>query len=199
MSNFADNSITNAGSLLISKALAGAQIEFTKVVLGDGHMPAAQTPATMTAVVSPRVAAPISKCSLTEDGHAVVGARYSNESGGGGFEWRELGLYADDPDSGEVLFSYGYVEDGEWIPNSDSTLIEKLIDVITYVGDAADVTATFAPQFEVDIDRITEAEIDEMWGEAGTAVPPESVFVPMTDGEVDGLFDDEEEGAPDGD
>lgn len=164
---FADNSLTKKGALLISKKLAsGEPIKFTKIVLGDGYMPEGQTPAGMTAVVSPVVEVPISKAALTEDGYAVIGGRYSNETQEDpGFEWRELGLYATDPDDGEILYSYGNSgEPAEFIPPSSSTtLVEKLIDIVTYVGNDAKVDAVFGPYVADAPDEVTLTVSNHVW------------------------------------
>lgn len=61
------------------------------------------------------------------------------------FEYRELGLYAEDPDPevGEVLYCYGNCGDlAEWIPPSGgATIVEKTIDIVTAIGTATNVTA----------------------------------------------------------
>ena len=59
--------------------------------------------------------------------------------------YRELGLYAEDPDPevGEVLYCYGNCGDlAEWIPPSGgATIVEKTIDIVTAIGTATNVTA----------------------------------------------------------
>ena len=202
LGTFADNAITALGEALISKALVGQEIRFTRIVLGDGYMPAAQSPQTMTDVVSPRVEVPITKCELNSSGDAVVGGRWDNSRQTEGFHWRELALYAEDPDAGEVLYSYGNSGGtAEWIPAASATVVEKLIDVITFVGYATNVTAVFDPSYNVSIDiddymaAITDPEIDDMWGTTGGIVGPggETVtVVGMTEPEIDDIFEDEE-------
>lgn len=196
MSDFADNAMTTAGSALVAKAMTGQQILFTRIVLGDGYMPSAQTPENMTDVVAPRVEVPITKCELNHEGGAVVGGRWDNSTQTEGFYWRELGLYAQDPDNGEILYSYGNSAGvAEWIPaGNNAAVIEKLIDVVTYVGYAANVTAVFDKTANVKIDNITDPEIDELWGSTGVVTPPGGetgtgdVVVGMTNREVEGLF-----------
>ena len=196
LGTFADNAITALGEDLISKALVGQQIKFTRIVLGDGYMPAAQSPQTMTDVVSPRVDVPITKCELNTSGDAVVGGRWDNSQQDEGFYWRELALYAEDPDAGEILYSYGNSGGtAEYIPAAKATLVEKLIDVITFVGYASDVTAVFDPNFNISIDAITNPEIDDMWGSTGGVVGPggEAVtVVGMTEPEIDEFFEEGE-------
>ena len=167
MSDFADNHITDLGSAMLAQVMAGQGVlTFTKVVMGDGNMPSTQTPATMTDVVSPRAQASITKAVVGESGTAIVGARFSNESQESDFEWRELGLYAKVGEGGaEQLYSYGWTPAGELIPagTTSTTLIEKLVDVVTYVGDAAEVTAIFDPDFIPQVSRIEETAIEAMW------------------------------------
>ena len=152
---------------MLAQVMAGQGVlTFTKVVMGDGNMPSTQTPATMTDVVSPRAQASITKAVVGESGTAIVGARFSNESQESDFEWKELGLYAKVGEGGtEQLYSYGWTPAGELIPagTTSTTLIEKLVDVVTYVGDAAEVTAIFDPDFIPQVSRIEETSIEDMW------------------------------------
>lgn len=174
MSDFADNHITDLGTAMLAQVMAGQGVlTFTKVVMGDGNMPDTQTPATMTDVVSPRAQASITKAVVAENGTAVVGARFSNESQESDFEWKELGLYAKVGESGtEQLYSYGWTPAGELIPagTTSTTLIEKLVDVVTYVGDATEVTAIFDPDFIPQVSRIEETAIASIEGQS--AVDP---------------------------
>lgn len=167
MSDFSDNHITDLGTGILAQVMAGQGVlTFTKVVMGDGNMPSAQTPATMTDVVSPKAQASITKAAVAENGTAVVGARFTNESQEDEFEWKELGLYAKvGEDGSEVLYSYGYTPQGELIPagTTSTTLIEKLVDVVTYIGDAAEVTAVFDPSFIPQVERIDESDIEAEW------------------------------------
>ena len=164
MSDFSDNHITDLGTGILAQVMAGQGVlTFTKVVMGDGNMPSAQTPATMTDVVSPKAQASITKATVAENGTAVVGARFTNESQEDEFEWKELGLYAKvGEDGSEVLYSYGYTPQGELIPagTTSTTLIEKLVDIVTYIGDAAEVTAVFDPSFIPQVERIDEAAVE---------------------------------------
>lgn len=164
MSGFDVNAITDAGSLLIAKVMASrGSITFTRIVMGDGYMPSSQVPEHMTAVVSPKATMDITKCEVTGNGAAVVGGRYDNSEQSQDFEWRELGLYAKDPDLGEILYSYGNAgEHAEVIPaGGGSTAIEKLVDIVTYVGNDVSVTAEFAPLVVPSADEVTITERDK--------------------------------------
>lgn len=194
---FADNAVTAAGERLIAKALTGQEIVFTRLCIGDGYMPEAGSPEDMTAMVSPRVDVPITKCALNQEGGAVIGGRWTNSGLQTGFWYRELGVFAQDPDDGEVLYSYGNSGGtARWVPpGTGSDLIEELIDVVTTVGYATDVTAVFGER--INFDRIPEAQLDAWWGATldpdfdpgGTGSVYGAAVVPMTPDEVDELFE----------
>lgn len=194
---FADNAVTAAGERLIAKALTGQEIVFTRLCIGDGYMPEAGSPEDMTAMVSPRVDVPITKCALNQEGGAVIGGRWTNSGMQTGFWYRELGVFAQDPDDGEVLYSYGNSGGtARWVPpGTGSDLIEELIDVVTTVGYASNVTAVFGER--INFDRIPEAQLDAWWGATldpdfdpgGTGSVYGAAVVPMTPDEVDELFE----------
>ena len=132
MAAFINNDITTAGLIVLAKGVAGQKINYTKIVLGDGYLEEGQTPRTLTGVVSPKATVDITKLKINGD-----------ETDG--FYYRELGLYAEDPDPevGEVLYCYGNCGDlAEWIPPSGgATIVEKTIDIVTAIGTATNVTA----------------------------------------------------------
>ena len=145
MAAFINNDITAAGLLVLAKGVAGKQINYTKIVLGDGYLEEGQTPRTLTGVVSPKATVDITKLKINGDGTVAVGGIFTNGDETEGFYYRELGLYADDPDEdvGEVLYCYGNCGDlAEWIPpTGGATIVEKTIDIVTAIGTATNVTA----------------------------------------------------------
>ena len=121
MAAFINNDITTAGLIVLAKGVAGQKINYTKIVLGDGYLEEGQTPRTLTGVVSPKATVDITKLKINGDGTVAVGGIFTNGDETDGFYYRELGLYAEDPDPevGEVLYCYGNCGDlAEWIPPS---------------------------------------------------------------------------------
>ena len=145
MAAFINNDITTAGLIVLAKGVAGQKINYTKIVLGDGYLEEGQTPRTLTGVVSPKATVDITKLKINGDGTVAVGGIFTNVDETEGFYYRELGLYAEDPDPevGEVLYCYGNCGDlAEWIPPSGgATIVEKTIDIVTAIGTATNVTA----------------------------------------------------------
>lgn len=105
----------------------------------------ARRPAPLTGVVSPKATVDITKLKINGDGTVAVGGIFTNGDETDGFYYRELGLYAEDPDPevGEVLYCYGNCGDlAEWIPpTGGATIVEKTIDIVTAIGTATNVTA----------------------------------------------------------
>ena len=145
MAAFINNDSTTAGLIVLAKGVAGQKINYTKIVLGDGYLEEGQTPRTLTGVVSPKATVDITKLKINGDGTVAVGGIFTNGDETDGFYYRELGLYAEDPDPevGEVLYCYGNCGDlAEWIPPSGgATIVEKTIDIVTAIGTATNVTA----------------------------------------------------------
>lgn len=145
MAAFINNDITTAGLVVLAKGVAGEQIKYTRIVLGDGYIPEGQTPRSLTDVVSPKASIDITKLKINGDGTVAVGGIFTNDQLNDGFFYRELGLYAEDPDPnvGEVLYCYGNCGDlAEWVPpTGGATIVEKTIDIVTVISTATNVTA----------------------------------------------------------
>lgn len=158
MSALIYNDITTQGLLLLAKAQAGAEIVYTKIILGDGHLNG-QQPRDMTHMINGKVEMPVTKVVTTGAGTAVVGSVFNNDDLQQGFFYRELGLFALDPDEGEILYSYGNAGDNaEWIPPAGGpTVIEKKVDVIAIIGQAANVSAYVRTEIYA-----TKEELDEV-------------------------------------
>jgi hypothetical protein len=129
--------VTNKGNALLAKGLTGIPIEFSKIALGDGNLGAID-PKELNDIISTRVESAVSSINLEGEGIASVSAAFSNEALEVGFYYRECGLFAIDPDEGEILYSYGNAaEYAEYIaPTGSSTLIEKVIKLVLTMGDA---------------------------------------------------------------
>lgn len=143
------NSITNRGRILLGDAQVGAVFEATRIVMGSGHIPSGFTAATMTNVVTPVIELGINKKKRAGDGTVTFGGVYSNENITEAFYFREFALfarvqYADGTYSDEVLYSYGNAgNNADLMPAySTSTIVEKQMDLVTWVGNETQVNLT---------------------------------------------------------
>ncbi|MFU1797388.1 phage tail protein, partial [Paenibacillus azoreducens] len=143
MANFGGLLITNKGRALQAKAQTGVELKYTRMAIGDGQLAGQQIP-NLDKLISEKMTLKISKLQVQPGGKAVVGSSFSNKDVAAGFYFREIGVFAKDPDVGEILYCYGNAgQNAEFIPPSGGAdIIEKAIDVITIVGNAPNVTAT---------------------------------------------------------
>jgi hypothetical protein len=135
--------LTNKGRNLQLKAQTGKPLNFTRIALGDGTLGGTSI-LDLNALRNERKSLNITKLKVLGDGKVVVGGVFSNSDITTGFYWREIGLFAMDPDIGEILYSYGNSgNNAEFIPaGGGADIVEKTIDLITIVGNAANVSAT---------------------------------------------------------
>lgn len=134
---------TNRGRALQAKAQAGAQLNFTRIAVGDGQL-SGQAIADLTALLHEVKSITLNKFKVLPGGKAVVGGVLSNQDIETGFWWRELGLFAQDPDLGEILYCYGNAgELAEYIPSpGGAEILEKQVDIVSVIGNAQNVSAS---------------------------------------------------------
>ena len=134
---------TNRGRALQAKAQTGVQLNFTRIGVGDGQL-SGQAIDELTALISEKKSLTLNKFKTLTSGKAVVGGILSNQGLITGFYWRELGLFATDPDIGEILYCYGNAGAlAEYIPaEGGAEILEKQVDVVSLIGNASSVSAT---------------------------------------------------------
>lgn len=161
MSTFGGLILTNRGRNLQSKAQAGTTIQYTRIALGDGSLGSTSI-LNLNTLISQKKSLSITKLRVLSGGRAVVGAVLSNQEMTEGFYFRELGVFATDPDLGEILYCYGNAGAlAEYIPpGGGSDVIEKNIDVQTLVGNAQNVTAII----DGSLVYVTQEQLDEVIG-----------------------------------
>lgn len=169
MSAFSINTLTTAGINAIAKLVAGSTMEFTKIQVGDGTI--SGNPMTMTQLSHVVADVPITSARMTGQGTATITGTFSNADLQLGFFYRELGLFCKDPETKEeILFAYGNAQnDAEWIPPSgESTIIEKIINISTLIGNAEKVTAQVLSGVYVtkqELDELDKRKYDKTGGE----------------------------------
>lgn len=168
MSAFYDNDITDDGLSLLAEIELGAVFVPTRVVMGSGFMPEGKTARTMTEVSVPVCSMAVTRKSQNPDGSVVFGANFSNKDTTEAFYYRELGLYAkcirpDGTSTEEILYSYGNAhQNAELIPAYETnTLLERRLDLITYIGNDANVKLALSSGLTVDLETY-EKEIMEL-------------------------------------
>lgn len=95
--------ITNKGLSLLSKLMEGNKLEIIRAVAGSGYV----TPGLLiaqTAVTDPKQELSFRAVSYSEEGKCKLPCYLTNEGVTTGYTAKQVGVYANDPDEGEILF-----------------------------------------------------------------------------------------------
>ncbi len=138
---------TLLGRALIAKLLASKTLEISRVMVGSGCPDDDTTPDTLTDLIAP-VAEATSNVP-TYDGdtvHMIV--EYRSDLNGGlesGFWLNEIGVYAIDPDVGEILLYYGCLGDyPQWVSAlSDTGVDVRRFPISITIGEDAEITVDY--------------------------------------------------------
>ena len=127
---------TTDGKIIYAKAQQGKPLHFTRVALGDGLLGGGSM-VNRSALISERLSLPIDAIQLSNnEGEAAVVATLRSEAIAEGFYFRELGLFAEDPDTHlDRLYLYDNAgEDGEYLSNdNESVIINERFRLLIYL------------------------------------------------------------------
>ena len=140
---------------LIAKVLAGrCTMHYTRVAVGNGNIPEGSTPATMTAPAGYVMDAKLSGVTNPVDGECQVTAQITSDDVTADFSATGVLLYAEDPDLGEVPYTYLVLEaDPEPIKSKTSTVGKiAIFELVAAVGAVDNVTA------DIDLETLVTAE-----------------------------------------
>lgn len=143
MSNWGKPVLTKQGLKLQAKVDAGSKMQLTKCRLGSGTLSSGQSLEDLTELITPVQTLPIASVSYAEDSHAcIITAVTDNSNVATGYYLREFGVYATDPDDGEILYAVVSDSEPDFIPaKGTSAVISQEIGVALTFANAANVTA----------------------------------------------------------
>ncbi|WP_234404991.1 tail fiber protein [Paenibacillus bouchesdurhonensis] len=150
--------MTNKGRQLQAKAQAGAQLVYTRMAVGSGTL-SGQSLESMTSLITPVKDLTISRLKHpTGSIRALIGATLTNPDVTTGFYLREVGVFAEDPDVGEILYMYANAgATADYITPSGDGVIEKAINMNVFVGAATNITANI----DESLVFVTQKELDD--------------------------------------
>lgn len=125
---------TEKGVALLTKVLAGtAELEFTRIVTGDSVLEGDLS--LKTNIGNIKQEQPASTVWLEGNSSIKVSAGFSNDAITQGYYVRNIGLYARDPDIGEILYSISVADDDitsvDWMPPfSESSVSSLAVDLV---------------------------------------------------------------------
>lgn len=142
-----DGSITtNKGIALIGKLLASkGPLKITRVAVGDGTPPS--NPATLNGLVHELKNANVESLDNPKNGEAKIVITVSSIGVETGFFIKEIGVFAEDPDDGEILYSYaGFSDNPQWIrPEGAAITNVATYDLNTVVDRVSEIQVTIDP------------------------------------------------------
>ena len=143
---------------LLAKLIASKSVlNFTHVEIGTGILPRGFDPASMVGLVEYKMNGIITRCKAEND-LAQLTMQVSSVGVETGFTMTELGVYADDPDLGEILYAYlDMAEDSQYI-YAQGGQAQKFLDITLEIAidQATKVTAWINPNGLVTIEMFDE-------------------------------------------
>lgn len=175
MANLWSNAVmTTKGLALQAKLIAGSTLTITKVMSGSGSVDVDKL-AAQTAVSSPQQSLSCLRISYPSAGKAKLPVLLSNEGVTTAYTAKQVGVYAQDPDEGEILFFIMQADQAATVPgveipkSADTPGFSVQWDIYFQYGQADGVTVTVDPSsaqtivadyVDSEIKIATTAEID---------------------------------------
>lgn len=143
MSNWGKPVLTKQGLKLQAKVDAGSRMQLTKCMLGSGTLSSGQSLENLTGLITPVQTLSIVSISYSENnGACVITAVTDNSNVSTGYYLREFGIFARDPNDGEILYAVAQDANPDYIPPSGtSAVVSQEIGVALSFSNAANVTA----------------------------------------------------------
>lgn len=146
MPNWANLMLTKKGKSLQAKAIAGANLSITKMKLGAGVIPDGVSPEDLTDLVDPKQILGLTSIEA-QSGLARIQSIVTNADLETGYYIRECGVFADDPDEGEVMYAIMTDASPDFLPPGTSAVViseEFSINIVT--ENIANITAIIDPE-----------------------------------------------------
>ena len=132
--------VTNKGLALIAKTTLGS-IVFTKIETGNGTYEEGEDLASRNDLKSVKQSFLISSVKKASDTRVRLRSVISNENLTEGYYINEIGLFATDPDEGEILYSITVAEgNGDYLSEFVSNVYSITLDTYVNVSNASNVT-----------------------------------------------------------
>ena len=143
--------ITTAGHNLLAKLIEGNSLNITRAVAGSGFV----TPGLLmsqTGVTDVKQELTFTQLAYPSDGKCALTCRLNNEDLETGYTAMQVGIYATDPDDGEILFFIAQATEGTGTPIPSSSEVGSYTAEWTFYfqyGNADNVSVTVDPSAAV--------------------------------------------------
>lgn len=170
MASFNSTKITNRGRELDAKVSSGqTRMSFTKICLSDTAYSSSSVE-TLTSLSGVKQTSVISEKKVINDVSVQVSSVFTNEQLTSGYFIRTIGLYAQDPDRGEILYSVTTAIEADYMPPYNGLSSSSiLVDLVSTISNAENVELEVDPAAAATIRDINELkdEIEDLKGYVG--------------------------------
>lgn len=150
--------LTQKAIELLAKTLAGNKLKFTRMAVGDGEYKPDVDLKNIRYLNNERQSMNITSIKAVNQNVARVRGVVSNENLKQSYYIKEVGLFAEDPDIGEILYSYAQAEIADLMPAHANRLpCSKTIDMLTVVNDTENIVVNYNPS-----DLVSREDLEEM-------------------------------------
>ena len=168
MGTFKSAVITKKGQALMAKVVSGAtKLTFTKIAVSEANL--GSDLASLTGIGTIKQSQPVASVVRQNETYVKVGASFSNDKLTTGYYVRNIGLYATDPQEGEILYSVSVADESsktaDWMPPFNGIGSSSLIvDLVTAVSNASNVTVSVDPSAMATVAQINtlKSEVDDV-------------------------------------
>lgn len=162
MGAFKSAIITTKGQALLAKVVAGTtKLEFTKIAVSENKL--SGDLASKTGIGTIKQSEKVASVVRQNGANVKVSTSFSNETLGAGYYVRNIGLYATDPQDGEILYSISVADEStataDWMPPFNGIGVSSLlVDLVTAVSNASSVEVTVDPSAGATVAQITNLQ-----------------------------------------
>lgn len=187
--------VTNAGRDIIARIIAGLNVTFSRIVIGDEYDYDTENFVNKTELNNEVKSLSISNMQITSSNVVELTAEFGKSDIEDAFWYREIGIYIIDPDNetNEILFAYGNRNDtAEYItPHIQNYAVLKNIKCLVSVGASANVNIVIKTTESASIINFASADwiLDEATGiyklELGNILESLKVFKTTPTGKIE--------------
>ena len=168
MGAFKSAVITKKGQALLAKVVSGAtKLNFTNIKTSEQRLTG--DVASLTGIGTIKQSTQVASVIRQNESNVKVSASFSNSGLSTGYYVRNIGLYATDPQEGEILYSVSVADEttatADWMPPFNGVGVSSLmVDLVTAVSNASSVNVTVDPTACATVSQIVnlQEQIDDV-------------------------------------
>lgn len=149
--------LTEKGRDLLAYCQTGEPLNFTRAAIGTGKIESTAALFVMDKLVEEVQEVDIRGIKANGDGTSTISLAITNHETKQGFLMSEVGLFAQDPRKGEILYGVAYYDDhADYIPVHDQEMVEISMDIIVVVANVDTIN------LKIDRSMICASQLDLM-------------------------------------